>query len=1115
MGDVRGWLAEQGLPHLAETFAREQIDWDALLVLSAADLADLGLPIGTRAKLAAALRALHAADPSSAGQTETHSAQTLAEAGGDGELRQLTTLFCDVVGYTELTARTDPEILQRTIRDFARLCAACIAQYEGHVFQVMGDGVMAFFGYPHAHEREPERAIRAGLGILEALAEKEFPEVGRIRARIGIASGIVVLSSAGTNPVGETVNLAARLQGVAGPDQIAVSEAVRRRAGPVFDYLDLGERRLKGISGPAHVFRVVGLSEPVRRAAPPAEATPLVNRTEERALLLDRWSRAARGEGQVLALSGEPGIGKSRLLDNFARSAREAGARVMRLNCSPYHSSSVLWPSARNFELTLGLTRDDPPAVRLDKLEKMAMGEYGRPYEDMRFLASVMAIPCEDRYGPIEMTTQRQRAETLRALVDLTSAAARARPTALLFEDAHWSDPTTLEVLDMLVERAPDLPIFIVVTHRPQFRDRWRGMSHVRRVELSRLSSEEGAEIVGNLAGGRSLPPGLLERIVEKTDGVPLFVEELTRSILESGALFEAGDRLEYSGAAHEVAIPATLRELFMERLDRHRAAKEVAQIGSAIGRSFARDLLVEVASMSPPRLDEALTEMVAAGLAHVRESGGETVYSFRHALLHETAYESMLRSRRQKLHAKIAHAIETRFPEQAERDPEALARHLTLGGMPEPAVGRWLEAGLRALRRMALAEAISHLDAGLGLIPELPEGVERDRKEIALRRALGAAWMAAKGWAAQEARAALLPALKLTGSAATPRDMLAVYWGIWSNTLSQGRVSEAVEWAGPLGEMGRRGGDPAVSITAELMLCVSRFWLGEFEAAKGHADAVKAAYEPSLHGGLVHEINHDPRTGAGVYGALATWMLGYPDTALEEYEAALAHSRTLGRPFDLGFALAAGADLYEYRGEPELQRDRVEECRAIGREHSLAVLSEVLAPLRTGASLIRVGAWEEGAALLAAALAERERSGGFGGSNPYLRTLLAEGLASNGDLAAARREMKRVFDQIERPGWGERCHLAEALRIDGWIFELSGDLDAAETRYREALDWAAAQKARGLELRAATSLAALQTRKGRPDAARERLAPVLAGFCEGLETRDLTRAREVLKAAG
>lgn len=1111
MGDVRAWLAEAGLAELAETFEREKIDREALLLLTAADIADLGLPIGLRAKLAAALKALRDADPSAAGQTAAESAMALREAGGEGELRQLTTLFCDVVGYTELTAKIEPESLQRAIRDFARLCAASIVKYEGHVFQVLGDGVMAFFGWPHAHEREPERAIRAGLEIVEALAEREFDSVGRLRARIGVASGVVALSSAGTNPVGETVNLAARLQGVAAPGEIVVSEAARRQAGAAFDFLDLGPQRLKGIAAPARAFRVLGHRAPERRTA---AAPPLVNRTRELGLLLECWGRAARGEGGLVALSGEPGIGKSRLLDEFARRAREEGARTMRLHCSPYHAASVLWPSARNLELALGLLRDESAEAKLDKLERLAMGEYGRPRADMRFLAGVLSIPCEARYGPREMTTQRRRAETLRALVDLTVAAARARPSALLFEDAHWADPTSLEVLDLLAERTVALPLLVVLTHRPEFRDRWGARPGVRRIALGRLSAGEGAEIAGNLAGGRALPPDLLERIVAKTDGVPLFVEELTRSILESGVLYEAGARLEYSGAAHDVAIPATLRDLFMERLDRHRAAKEAAQIGSAIGRSFSRDLIAAVAPMSPQRLEEALAELVSAGLALRREAAGEATYVFRHALLHETAYESMLPSRRRKLHARIAEALETRFPEVAAASPEAAARHLTLAGAPEAAAARWLEAGAGALRRMALPEAISHLEAGLALVPDLPASAERDRRELGLRRALGAAWMAAKGWPAPEARAALLPALKLTAAAA-PRDMLAVHWGVWSNTLSQGRVAEAAGWAERLSEMAARAGDGALSITAELMFCVTRFWLGEPAAARAHGRAVLAAYEAEAHGGLVHEINHDPKTGAGVYLAQAEWMLGFPDRAAEVQAATLAHARARGHVFDLGFALAAGSDVHDYRGAPELQREAADECRRLGLEHSLPVLSEAMAPLRCGVSLIRAGAAAEGAAMLGAALEAREAAGGFGGSNPWLRAVLAEGLAATGDLAAARLAAARSLEQIGRPGWGERSHLAEALRIDGRIAELGGAAEAAEARYREALAVASGQGALSWELRAATSLALLLGRSGRAEEGRGPLAAALGRFTEGFGTRDFERARAAFDGLG
>ena len=695
-------------------------------------------------------------------------------------------------------------------------------------------------------------------------------------------------------------------------------------------------------------------------------------------------------------------------------------------------------------------------------------------------------------------------------LVELTLANALETPSVLLVEDVHWADSTTLEVLDMLVERVRDLPLLIVITHRQEFADRWSGPDNVSLLHLARLSAAEGEALATNLAGGKALPRDLIARILDKTDGVPLFVEELTKSILESGALREGAESYDYSGDANEVTIPATLRDLMMERLDRFKAAKEIAQIGSAIGRTFRRELLVSVASMPAEKLNEALRELTDAGLATKRGEGDDASYTFKHALLHDTAYDSLLKSRRQKLHERIARVLEADFPQIVAANPESLARHYSLAGMHAEAVPHWQTAGESAMRRMAMSDAIASLDRGLTSIAELPRTEDAMRREIALRRALGTSWMAARGWPAPEVRESLMPALDIASAAASPRDLLAVYYGIWSNTLSGGRVAESAEWGASLLAIAEEHGDEDLAITANLMLCVSHFWRGELKDSQRYGETVVSLYDPVKHHGIAHEINSDPSTGAGVYLAQISWMLGYPDRAVAEFEANIGHARARGHIFNLGFSLAAGADIFEYRGEPEAQRKHVEKCRDLGREHSLEVLSGVLAPLRHGASLIRAGAWRDGCELLEEGLSRREAGGGFGGSNPYHQTLLAEGLAEVGELDRASAIIERQIEQIHRPGWGEKCHYAEVLRIRGLIADKQGDAAAAEEHYRASIEWARTQDAKSWELRSATSLASLLHADDRSVEAASLLDPLLDWFAEGGDTRDHINARDL-----
>jgi class 3 adenylate cyclase len=564
MDDIRRWLTDLGLERFADTFEREELTPAHLPKLSDGELRDLGLPLGPRKTILEAIKALRTSDlispPRSPGSdTPKHVADKilLSRNALEGERRQLTVLFCDMVGFTELANRVDPEILQGIIRCCEDQCAVCITRYEGYVYQKLGDGIVAFFGYPLAHEGEAERAIHAGLEIIAAFSKLDVPDVGRLAVRIGIATGLVVVSSAEIGAVGETMNLASRLQGVAQPGSIVVSEEVRRLASGGFHYADMGEQALKGIARATHAYRIVGVSEAPSRfeAATQAGLTPLVGRQQELGILLERWALAQDGEGQVVLLSGEPGIGKSRILSVLHERLEGQGAQALRFQCSPYYANSTLWPSIDNFERALKFARDESPESRLDKLEALIVTHYGRPLSDVRFIASMLSIPCEERYGAHTMTPQKHKDETLRTLVDLAEAAARKQPTVMLYEDLHWADPTSLEALDLLIDRVRSFPLLIVLTHRSEFQSRWGAHGHVAGLSLSKLSSAQSSVMVSRLAGSKALPADLVEQILAKTDGVPLFVEELTKSILESSDLKEEAGRYVYAATTSSMTV--------------------------------------------------------------------------------------------------------------------------------------------------------------------------------------------------------------------------------------------------------------------------------------------------------------------------------------------------------------------------------------------------------------------------------------------------------------------------------------------------------------------------------------------------------------------------------
>ena len=1098
---ITEWLGELDLGQYAALFIDNEVDLQTLKVLSDADLKELGLPFGPRKRLLAALRQDHPAEP------------VMGVVTPEGERRQLTVLFCDLVGSTELALQVDPELLETIIQKYEDACEACIGRYDGYVYRLLGDGVLAFFGFPLAHEGEAARGIRAALEIVETISHLEVPAVGRLKVRIGIATGIVVVAPGKRNVIGETMNLAARLQGVAEPGGIVVSDRVYRLAGGEFDYENLGELDLKGIAAPTRAYRVVGVSAAVSRfdAAVRETVSPLVGRAHEMEVLLARWQSVRdQGTGQAVLLSGEPGFGKSRIASALLERLKAKGARSLRFQCSPFYVNSAFYPISANFERLLNFGRDESPDSKLDKLEALVVRHYGLPLGDVRLVAAMLSLPHEQRYGPLGMTPRLVKEETIRVLVDIVKAAAHAQPCLLLFEDMHWADPTTLEALGLLIERLGDVPLLAVLTHRPEFVPPWSRYAYVTALDLARLAPAQSRELISNLTAGKALPDDLVEQIIAKTDGIPLFVEELTKTIIESGDLIDQGDRYVYARPFLSVAIPETLRDSLMARLDRVAAVKRIAQVGAVIGREFGYELLAEIEMMSEAALVDVLARLVASELASCRGEIPESVYTFKHALVQDTAYDSLLKSQRMMIHGKIAQALEKRWPESRDTKPELLAHHYTAAGLFEAATPYWRRAGELAMQRFALREAITHLNNGMTLIEKLPPGPRRDLMELELRTVLGPAVVAQHGWGQGEVSRILEPAWSLAESLDHRPAYTPVLHALWVHYLCVDRLAVSLQTAEKLLAAAAAARDDGLECVGHRAAVGSYYWLGDFTAARRHGDALHAMYDPRRHWHIAQLTNTDPLTGDGIYRGQYLWILGYPDQARAASDAKDEHARRRNHPFDLAFALTLGAQVFDYLCEPEELLRRTEEAERISRAHGVALLGEIMVEISRGIVSLRAGRAAESVGQLDKAIG-RLTSTGHRVWVRYLRALQGEGLALTGDLEGARALIDESIAATERGE--ERVHYAELLRLKGWVLMLQSRPEEAEASLRAAIDVARGQKAKSWELRSATTLAHLLAERGDRVAAREVLANIYGWFTEGFGTRDLQAAKVLLDA--
>ncbi len=945
MPDIASWLARLGLDKYTEAFTANEVDFDALRHLTEDDLRELGLPVGPRRKILAAIAAL---DDDTMSPMSSASAQGSAPPVREAERRQLTVVFIDLVGSTELSQRLDPEEMRDVFRAYQSAVSAEIARYEGYVAKLMGDGVLAYFGWPRAHEDDAERAVRSSLATAAAIASLTTPAGEPLAARIGVATGLVVVgdligegSAQEESVIGETPNLAARLQALAEPHTVVIAGGTHRLVVGLFDMIDLGPQHLKGFATPIPAWRIIGEADTDGRFdARHGVTTPLVGRSEELDLLLQRWQQARAGKGQAVMLSGEPGIGKSRLTAALEeRLSAEPHARL-RYFCSPYHMNSALYPVVKHLERAAGLDRSDSSETKLDKLQALLRQAASEIDELGPLFAELLSINSLGRYAPLTLPPPAQKSRTLTALIQLLEGIAARQPVVMIIEDAHWIDPTTSQWLDMLIDGLQNLPVLLVITFRPEFQPRWTLFSYVTALSLSRLDRDQGSAIIDRVTGGRELPADIRNQILGRTEGVPLFVEELTKTVLEFGYLTDEGNRYVLSGAFPFLAIPSTLQDLLMARLDRLASVKEAAQIGACIGRVFHHRLLAAVTGYDDTRLEGILQQLEKSELVFRRGIPPEATYTFKHALVQDTAYQTLLKSRRQQLHAVIASELEAQFREIAEAEPETLAHHYSAAGNAEQAIPYWLKAGQQALKRSANREAVAHLGAGLELSASLPDTEGRLRQELQLQNAVGVAMKAVRGWSAPEVLEAFSKARALSEKLGDKNQLFVAIEGAASYHMLSGNLRAAEALSHQCLELAHASGDPSHLLEAHHQLWATKYYLGDYAAAETHLNFGIATYDPDRHHALTYTYSgHDPGVCCRIYSASILWLRGYADQALDRSREATALAERVSHPITLVLAQQNHTNAYLMRREPGAGRQWLEKWTARAKEFALPML--------------------------------------------------------------------------------------------------------------------------------------------------------------------------------
>ena len=1102
MTDLQLWLEEIGLAQYADLFGKNDIDWEILPDLTEQDLAQLGVSLGHRKKLMKSIRACVSSQAPH--QSDENRPPVAATAGA--ERRHLTVLLCDLVGSTSLSTRLDPEDLSKILQQFQRCCDNAIRRYEGHTARLMGDGVLAYFGFPTAHEDDAERAIRAALEMVESVSALIIPIARRLEVRVGIASGLVVVGDViGEGParefalVGDAPNLAARLQALAEPSQILIAPRTRLLLARLFEFADLGDHRLKGFERPIHVWRVLapGSSSSRFEARTSVELTPLIARQAELRLLQKQYGKAKRGKGQIVMISGEAGIGKSRLV--LALRTRLANEKYcfMSFQCSSYHASSALHPIIHYLEHAAGITRDSAPEIKLDKLEDLVRPTTEKLELIIPPLAALLSILAEHRYPQRDLTPEQLKKQTFSALLALLQSNAEQQPVILVFEDIHWADPTSLELLERLRDNVKNWRMLVILLHRPNFTLSWAEQPHVTSLTVNRLDRVQVSSMVQSLSRSNVLPRTTIDQILAKTDGVPLFVEEITRAVLESAV----GGSKGRPGTQSPLLVPDTLHDSLMARLDQLAPVKTVAQIAAVIGRDFSFELLKATTPFSETDVQAAIDRLLASGLVFRSGHFSGQSFSFKHALLRDEAYASILHDQRRRLHGRIADILCRNFPEIAHTDPEIVAQHYAEAGNAKLAIDYWIEAARHAGARSAFVEASTHLKMALKRLVDLPANMDRDNLELQLQQLLGNAFAAAKGFAAAETVEAYNRALELCTTTKNSAQRFAALNGIIAFRITRGDFEQSRTLAEEFLTLAQHQDDPVLKQTGHRALGQALFLIGELAPARDHLSNSLDLYNASCQASIVPIFSQ-------TYLALASTLLGDVNRGLAFGEDAVHLAEELRHPHSLCNALAFLAGAHVLCGDPKAAYPIAERTVVLASEYAFPLWLAGGRMLRGWASC-NLGNVEEGLPELRKSAKALEATGALIWVQ-FARYLLAQVFARVTQLTDATKLVDQALQTVAETSG--RWYEAELHRLRGdLLVSVNGCPAAAESCYKRAISVAERQGARLWHLRASNALAGLWCTQGKAREVHTFLAPLTARFDHEIVIPDLQRTRALL----